>query len=71
MEQVLNTHVDTPSGFLVAFRHLFRRFLAQRQHRRNIRIASRLPDHILRDIGHEELITRRTTPALMVTNQIC
>lgn len=62
MEMTLNSRVDAPSGFLVALRHRMRIFRAHRQHRQELTLLTRLPNHVLRDIGFEDLITHRTSP---------
>lgn len=64
MELTLNSRCNAPSGFLVVLRRWARSFRAHRQHRRAIRSISELPDHLLRDIGHEKLITPRCSPGV-------
>lgn len=62
MEQTLNAHVVAPSGFFATLRHKIRGSLANRQHRRDIKRLSELPDYLLRDIGCEDLIRYPTGP---------
>ena len=64
MEQTLNPPGPASSGFLTTLRHWTESFRAHLQHRRDIRNISKFPDHLLRDIGCEDLITPRTSPGI-------
>jgi uncharacterized protein YjiS (DUF1127 family) len=64
MELTFNSHSNAPSGFLVALRHWIRSVQFNRQRRREIKTITQLPDHLLRDIGCEDLIRYRTDHGL-------
>ncbi len=62
MELTLKSRVDAPSRFLVALRHRMRIYRADRRHRQELRRLTQLPNHVLRDIGFEDLVTHQTSP---------
>lgn len=61
MELTLNSYVDAPSGFPAALRHRMWIFQTNRRHHRDMKILYQLPNHVLHDIGLEELITHHTS----------
>lgn len=57
MEQILIKPAAVRPRFFAALRSWIERIQANRQRSRNMKQVARLPDHILRDIGREDLIT--------------
>lgn len=62
MELTFNSNTNAASGLLLALRNRIRKVRFNRQRRREMMAISHLPDHLLRDIGREDLIRPRTSP---------
>lgn len=71
MAWTLNSHAHPLTGFLAALRHRIQSFRAHGRHRQEVKSLSGLPNHLLRDIGREELIKPRAIPMPVATNLIC
>lgn len=62
MDQVLSRPAAGRHHFLAALRWWIERIRTHRQRSREMKHIDQLPDHILRDIGREDLITLRINP---------
>ncbi len=62
MEQFALTNTATRPRFSGALRRRINWFLAQRRLSREMKQLANLPDHLLRDIGREDLIVPQIKP---------
>lgn len=68
MEKTLNSHAEALAGSRLAPRTLILRFRTYQRHRQNLRYLAQLPDHLLKDIGFEALITDRKNQMPTLSN---
>ena len=62
MEQISLKKAPAPPRLSGALRHWINWFLTQRRMSREVKQLANLPDHLLRDIGREDLIVPPINP---------